>query len=184
MNPTPAPALRKKYADLTKIANDLGIINFDIVEDGGKLQLTGTASYQLAKDELWNAIKRHGGWENDVAADIKVANTDLHGQYTGQGRRLAVQDRPLHLRRRQRLPEDLRRQPRHPEDAGRDPPRPDPEDPARVAAASLASQGLGRLPGPWCVRATWTTARSDVRNARWRRSLRRRRLRCRRRRCR
>jgi len=85
MTPTPAPALRKKYADLTKIANDLGIINFDIVEGGGKLQLTGTASYQLAKDELWNAIKRHSGWEDELAADIKVANTDLHGQYTVKG---------------------------------------------------------------------------------------------------
>ena len=50
-----------------------------------RLQLTGTASYQLAKDELWNAIKRHAGWENDVTADIKVANTDLHGQYTVKG---------------------------------------------------------------------------------------------------
>jgi LysM repeat protein len=85
MTPTPAPALRKKYTDLTKIANDLGIINFDIVEDGDKLRLTGTASYQLAKDELWNAIKRHGGWQDDVVADIKVANTDLHGQYTVKG---------------------------------------------------------------------------------------------------
>jgi LysM repeat protein len=85
MNPTPAPSLRKKYADLTKIANDLGIINFDVAEADGRLQLTGTASYQLAKDELWNAIKRHGGWENDVVADIKVANHDLHGQYTVKG---------------------------------------------------------------------------------------------------
>ena len=48
MNPTPAPALRQKYADLTKVANDLGIINFLIAEQGGKLQLTGTAAYQLA----------------------------------------------------------------------------------------------------------------------------------------
>ena len=61
MNPMPATSLRKKYADLTKVANDLGIINFDIVENGSQLQLTGTASYQLAKDELWNAIKRHAG---------------------------------------------------------------------------------------------------------------------------
>ena len=70
---------------LFRSANDLGIINFDIVEGGGKLQLTGTASYQLAKDELWNAIKRHSGWEDELAADIKVANTDLHGQYTVKG---------------------------------------------------------------------------------------------------
>jgi hypothetical protein len=85
MTPTPAPALRRKYADLTRIANDLGIINFGIVEDGSRLQVTGTARYQLAKDELWNAIKRHAGWEDELAADIKVANTDLHGQYTVKG---------------------------------------------------------------------------------------------------
>jgi hypothetical protein len=79
MTPTPAPALRRKYADLTRIANDLGIINFGIVEDGSRLQVTGTARYQLAKDELWNAIKRHTGWEDELAADIKIfdANRDI-----------------------------------------------------------------------------------------------------------
>jgi LysM repeat protein len=85
MNPTPARALRQRYADLTKAANDLGIINFQMTEADGKLQVTGTAAYQLAKDELWNAIKRHTGWEDEVAADIKVASTDLHGQYTVKG---------------------------------------------------------------------------------------------------
>jgi nucleoid-associated protein YgaU len=85
MNATPVPALRKKYADLTKVATDLGIVGFTITEVGGRLQLTGTASYQLAKDELWNAIKRHTGWQDDIVADITVANTDLHGQYTVKG---------------------------------------------------------------------------------------------------
>ena len=85
MNPRPAPSKRQKYADLTKVANDLGIVNFLMIEEGEKLQLTGTASYQLAKDELWHAIKRHAGWEDDLAADIKVANHDLHGQYTVKG---------------------------------------------------------------------------------------------------
>jgi nucleoid-associated protein YgaU len=85
MNATPVPALRKKYADLTKVAHDLGIVGFAIAEAGGKLQLTGTASYQLAKDELWNAIKRHTGWQDDIVADITVVNTDLHGQYTVKG---------------------------------------------------------------------------------------------------
>lgn len=85
MNPTPARALRQKYAHLTKVANDLGIVNFLIAERGDRLQLTGTAAYQLAKDELWNAIKRHTGWQDEIEADIKVANTDLHGQYTVKG---------------------------------------------------------------------------------------------------
>ena len=85
MNPTTAPSLRKKYADLLKVSNDLCIVNLAIAEDGCNLQLTGTASYQLAKDELWNAIKRHTGWQEEVEADIKVANTDIHGQYTVKG---------------------------------------------------------------------------------------------------
>ena len=85
MNPRPAPSKRQKYADLTKVANDLGIVNFLMVEEGDRLQITGTASYQLAKDELWNAIKRHADWEADLVADIKVANHDLHGQYTVKG---------------------------------------------------------------------------------------------------
>jgi LysM repeat protein len=85
MNPRPTPSRLQKYADLTKVANDLGIVNFLMVEESDKLRVTGTASYQLAKDELWNAIKRHVGWEDDLAADIKVANLDLHGQYTVKG---------------------------------------------------------------------------------------------------
>jgi nucleoid-associated protein YgaU len=43
---------------------------------------TGTAAYQLGKDELWNAIKKHSGWESEIAADINVASTDIHGVYT------------------------------------------------------------------------------------------------------
>ena len=67
----------------------------------------------------------------------------------GEGRRLAVQDRPLHLRRRQRVPEDLRRQPRHPQDARRDPPGPDPEDPARLdRRVSGVHARARRSPGP------------------------------------
>src|SRR5689334_21957458 len=85
MNPRPAPSKRQKYADLTKVANDLGIVNFLMVEEGEKIRITGTASYQLAKDELWSAIKRHAGWEDELVADIKVANHDLHGQYTVKG---------------------------------------------------------------------------------------------------
>ena len=82
MNPKPAQDLRAKYGDLSKAATDLGIANLQIAEQGGKLQITGTAPYQLAKDELWNSIKSHAGYEGEVTADIKVQNTDIHGQYT------------------------------------------------------------------------------------------------------
>jgi nucleoid-associated protein YgaU len=82
MSPTPAADLRTKYAGLAKTASDLGISNFQIAESGGKLQLTGTAGYELDKNELWNAIKTHGGWENEISANIAVTNTDIHGKYT------------------------------------------------------------------------------------------------------
>jgi LysM repeat protein len=82
MNPQPAPALKQKYGDLTNAASDLGIKNLQITEQGGKLQVTGTASHQLGKNELWNAIKSHSGWENEVAVNVSVESTDIHGVYT------------------------------------------------------------------------------------------------------
>jgi LysM repeat protein len=76
-----APAL-DKYASLKTVAADHGIADLAISEQGGKLQVTGTAPYQFAKDEVWNAIKKQAGWENEIAADIKVSNADIHGVYT------------------------------------------------------------------------------------------------------
>jgi nucleoid-associated protein YgaU len=82
MNPKPTQDLKAKYGDLSKAATDLGISNLQIADQGGKLQITGTAPFQLAKDELWNAIKSHAGYESEISADIKVQNTDIHGHYT------------------------------------------------------------------------------------------------------
>jgi len=76
-----APAL-DKYADLKTAAAEAGISDLKLTEQGGKIQVTGTASHQLGKDELWNAIKKHAGWENEISADINVTNTDIHGVYT------------------------------------------------------------------------------------------------------
>ena len=81
MNPSPA-GLAQKYGNLTSTAADLGIKNLQITEQDGKLKVSGTSSYQLGKNELWNSIKAHNGWENEVAVDIKVESTDIHGVYT------------------------------------------------------------------------------------------------------
>ena len=123
-----APAL-DKYASLKTVATDHGIADLAITEQGGKLQVTGTAPYQFAKDEVWNAIKKNAGWENEIGADIKVANTDIHGVYTVRVGRHAVEDREVRLRRRQRLPAHLRGQQRHPQE-----PRPDPDRPEAQTA--------------------------------------------------
>jgi nucleoid-associated protein YgaU len=74
--------LREKYSDLETQAAALGITNVVVKEDGGKLSLSGTSTYQLEKDLLWDSIKKHAGWENEVAADIKVERQDIHGIHT------------------------------------------------------------------------------------------------------
>jgi nucleoid-associated protein YgaU len=72
----------EKYTDLESVANQLGIQGFSMREAGGKVSITGRSTYQLEKDLLWDAIKKHSGWENEVAADIKVEKTDVFGVYT------------------------------------------------------------------------------------------------------
>lgn len=72
----------EKYQDLETVANQLGIQGFSMREAAGKVSITGRSTYQLDKDMLWDAIKKHSGWENEVAADIKVEKTDVFGVYT------------------------------------------------------------------------------------------------------
>jgi nucleoid-associated protein YgaU len=72
----------EKYTDLESVANQLGIQSFSMREAGGKVSITGRSTYQLEKDLLWDAIKKHSGWESEVAADIKVEKTDVFGVYT------------------------------------------------------------------------------------------------------
>ena len=72
----------EKYQDLESVASQLGIQGFSMRESAGKVSITGRSTYQLEKDLLWDAIKKHTGWENEVAADIKVEKTDVFGVYT------------------------------------------------------------------------------------------------------
>lgn len=72
----------EKYQDLTTLATQLGIQGFSMKEAAGKVSITGRSTYQLEKDLLWDAIKKHSGWENEVAADIKVDKTDVFGIHT------------------------------------------------------------------------------------------------------
>jgi LysM repeat protein len=75
-------ALKDKYNDLLELGKKLGIEGGDWKEEGGKLRVSGTAEYEFDKNELWQNIKSHAGWENEVAADIKVEKTDIYGVYT------------------------------------------------------------------------------------------------------
>jgi nucleoid-associated protein YgaU len=65
--------------NVTNAAQALGIKGFSAAESAGKLAIKGTAEYQLQKDLVWDVIKKQPGWEQEVAADIKVEKTDIYG---------------------------------------------------------------------------------------------------------
>ena len=72
----------EKYSELEGLAAKLGVRGFSMKEVAGKVQISGTTTYALERDLVWDAIKKHAGWENEVAADVKAERTDIHGIHT------------------------------------------------------------------------------------------------------
>jgi len=74
--------LMDKYKDLFQLANTIGLKNPDVREENGKLTITGQTEYQLDANRLWDSIKTHGGWEQEVIADIQASRKDVCGVHT------------------------------------------------------------------------------------------------------
>jgi nucleoid-associated protein YgaU len=74
-------ALADKYGDVLGLAQQLGVKNGNWKEEGGKIKMWGTTEYQLDANRIWDKIKEHPGWENEIQADIKAERTDIHGVY-------------------------------------------------------------------------------------------------------
>jgi nucleoid-associated protein YgaU len=77
-------SLKEKYQDVLALGNTLGVQLSEVKEDKGKLHLKGSSTYELEKDLLWDKIKAHSGWESEVAVNIQVQKTDIHGIHTVQ----------------------------------------------------------------------------------------------------
>ena len=75
-------ALMDKYKDLFALANQIGLKDPDVKEDGGKLKISGQTEYQLEANRLWDNIKTHQGWENEIVANIKAQRSDVFGVHT------------------------------------------------------------------------------------------------------
>jgi len=75
-------ALMDKYSDLFQLANTVGLKNPDVQEETGKLKIKGKTEYQLDANRLWDNIKTHQGWENEIVADIRAERTDIFGVVT------------------------------------------------------------------------------------------------------
>jgi LysM repeat protein len=78
-------ALADKYADVLGLSQQLGVKNGNWKEEGGKIKLWGTTEYQLDANRIWDKIKEHRGWEQDVVADLKAERTDIYGIYEVKG---------------------------------------------------------------------------------------------------
>lgn len=76
--------LQDKYRPILDLAGQLHIQDVNVQESNGKLNIKGTAPYQLEKNLLWDKIKSFSGWENEVAADIGVEHNDVYGRYKVQ----------------------------------------------------------------------------------------------------
>jgi nucleoid-associated protein YgaU len=75
-------ALGDKYADVLGLSKELGVKDGNWKEEGGKIKLWGKTEYQLDANRLWDKIKEHPGWENEVVADLQATRTDVYGYHT------------------------------------------------------------------------------------------------------
>ena len=74
--------LMDKYKDLFQLANQIGLKNPDVKEEGGKLKIVGNTEYQMDANHLWDNIKTHPGWEGEVVANIQAERSDVYGVHT------------------------------------------------------------------------------------------------------
>jgi nucleoid-associated protein YgaU len=74
--------LMDKYKDLFQLANTIGLKNPEVKEENGRLKIKGKTEYQLDANRLWDNIKTHGGWEQEIVADIQAERQDVYGIHT------------------------------------------------------------------------------------------------------
>ena len=79
-------SLQTKYASVLALAQSIDAQNLNVGEADGKLKLSATVNTQYEKNLLWDKIKEIGGEAySDIAADLKVANTDFFHVHTVEG---------------------------------------------------------------------------------------------------
>ncbi|HEY8535268.1 MAG TPA: LysM peptidoglycan-binding domain-containing protein [Vicinamibacterales bacterium] len=75
-------ALADKYGDVLGLALELGVRDGNWKEEDGKIKMWGKTQYQLEANLLWDKIKEHPNWENEVVADIQATDKSIYGYYT------------------------------------------------------------------------------------------------------
>lgn len=73
--------LQQTYQDVIDVAKKAGVDLSSVKEDGGKLVLTGTSRYAYQRDQMWDQIKTHANWQNEVMVMLTVTDESLYGIY-------------------------------------------------------------------------------------------------------
>jgi len=73
--------LEEKYHQLLEFGRSVGMNDMETKEEGGKLFIKGTTTYEMEKHLFWDKIKTFADWENEIAADIKFENQEVFGIY-------------------------------------------------------------------------------------------------------
>ena len=74
--------LKAKYQDVLDLGEELNFQDGYVEETQSKLKIGGTAEYQYDCDRIWDKIKEHDGWQDELEVDMNVAKKDIYGVYT------------------------------------------------------------------------------------------------------
>jgi len=77
-------SLKDDYADVLKLGEELGAKNGNVTERDGKIHISGRMAHQLDANRIWDKIKTHPNWKDEVVADITAEQTDVFGVHTVQ----------------------------------------------------------------------------------------------------
>lgn len=75
-------AVREKYQSLIDLANQSGVSNLQVTEDGDVLHLTGTVPSEDAKQRIWD---EYGRLDPDMRSGDLVLNLEVGGGGAGGG---------------------------------------------------------------------------------------------------
>jgi LysM domain len=78
-------SLLTNYDDVLQTAKKVGVNLTETKEENGKVVLRGNTEFAFDRDRLWDQIKTHGNWQNEIIVMLDVKQTALYGIWQVQG---------------------------------------------------------------------------------------------------
>ena len=74
--------LQQSYADVLEVAKKVGVDVAEVKEEAGKLVVKATAHYGYERDQMWDQIKTHPNWSQEIMVLLNVKDESIYGIYT------------------------------------------------------------------------------------------------------